>query len=271
MSSKWGPELVPVFLAVAGILTFIICYIIAVKDGHVVPGFPYISDTGARVPESCIFGFLLNVVSILGFLVIYIRYKQVKEYNRQNVCVNGLNIASAFLGTMAIVGLMLVASFQDDNVPIVHFVGASMLFGLGVIYSWLQCAITRRQTSVSEGRRLLVIQYLLSAGATIFLISTLVFGIVAAIEQAHGGGERGHFWVQHWNDTMPGFGAHVASTVSEWALALSFLAFFLTYAKAFHKISIEANVRLRLDTYEWSNDSEETRHLNPAGKDSHIY
>ena len=31
----------------------------------------------------------------------------------------------------------------------------------------------------------------------------LVFGIVAAIEQAHGGGERGHFWVQHWNDTMP--------------------------------------------------------------------
>jgi hypothetical protein len=41
-------------------------YSIAVGNDHVEPGFPYISDTGTRSPESCVFGQLLNIGAALG-------------------------------------------------------------------------------------------------------------------------------------------------------------------------------------------------------------
>jgi len=56
----------PVFLVIWTYLTFTISYIIAVSRGDVDAGFPYISDTGARRPESCIFGQMLNISAVAG-------------------------------------------------------------------------------------------------------------------------------------------------------------------------------------------------------------
>lgn len=40
-------------------------YIVAVLEGHVVPTVPYISDAATYSPESCIFGQLINIGSVL--------------------------------------------------------------------------------------------------------------------------------------------------------------------------------------------------------------
>jgi len=40
-------------------------YIFAVLEGHVVPTVPYISDAATYSPESCVFGQLINIGSVL--------------------------------------------------------------------------------------------------------------------------------------------------------------------------------------------------------------
>ena len=49
-------------------IAFILTYLVAVLFGHVVPGFPYISDTGTLPPESCIFGQFLTIGVFLSIL-----------------------------------------------------------------------------------------------------------------------------------------------------------------------------------------------------------
>lgn len=45
-------------------------YTISVQWEHVLPGFPYISETGTLSPESCIFTQLLNIAALLRKLII---------------------------------------------------------------------------------------------------------------------------------------------------------------------------------------------------------
>lgn len=49
-------------------------YIAAILEGHVVPAVPYISDAATYSPESCVFGQLINLGSVLcvhfNFLVV---------------------------------------------------------------------------------------------------------------------------------------------------------------------------------------------------------
>ena len=40
-------------------------YIIAVHYGHLTPFFPYISNTGGKPPESCIFTLICSISSII--------------------------------------------------------------------------------------------------------------------------------------------------------------------------------------------------------------
>lgn len=40
-------------------------YLLSVLDGNVYVLFPYISDTGALPPESCVFGLLVNIGAAL--------------------------------------------------------------------------------------------------------------------------------------------------------------------------------------------------------------
>jgi len=61
-----GLALLPVLLVIWTYLTFTISYIFAVSRGDVDPGFPYISDTGARRPESSLFGQMLNISAVIG-------------------------------------------------------------------------------------------------------------------------------------------------------------------------------------------------------------
>ncbi|CAG2054225.1 unnamed protein product [Timema podura] len=62
-------HLLPISVFVLIPTTFVITYTCAVLLGHVEPGFPYISDTGALPPESCVFSQLLGIASVLYALL----------------------------------------------------------------------------------------------------------------------------------------------------------------------------------------------------------
>lgn len=73
-----GLAFYPIFVIIWTYLTFSISYIISVARGDVDPGFPYISDTGARKPESCVFGQMLNITAAVC------KYLNIRNYFIRN-------------------------------------------------------------------------------------------------------------------------------------------------------------------------------------------
>ncbi|KAK7076726.1 DNA damage-regulated autophagy modulator protein [Halocaridina rubra] len=121
--------------------TFIITYTLSVLLHHTEPDFPYISDTGTYSPESCIFGQALNLGALVIFITIYVRYRQIKElYHNHSTSshIVKLNRLGLLIGSLAALGISLVANFQETNVFFVHITGALMAFGLGTVYIWVQ-------------------------------------------------------------------------------------------------------------------------------------
>ncbi|XP_033222762.1 DNA damage-regulated autophagy modulator protein 2-like [Belonocnema kinseyi] len=88
-------HVLPLSLFILIPVTFMITYTISVQWDHVVPGFPYISETGTLSPESCIFAQLLNIAAVLrellfipitrapkyDFYITYLSYKMVPSVN----------------------------------------------------------------------------------------------------------------------------------------------------------------------------------------------
>ena len=61
-----GMAFLPIFTVTWTYLTFATSYMIAVFRGDVDADLPYISDTGARRPESSVFGIMLNISACVG-------------------------------------------------------------------------------------------------------------------------------------------------------------------------------------------------------------
>jgi len=119
-------------------------YMISVLNGHVAPGWPYISDTGTTSPESCIFGQIVTFDALLSklffsisnfildiflnenlfkaFFLVYARYQQIKliiilnqniyKLRISNINYQIFNIIGYVFGLIACVGLTLVGNFQ---------------------------------------------------------------------------------------------------------------------------------------------------------------
>ncbi|XP_062512965.1 DNA damage-regulated autophagy modulator protein 1-like [Corticium candelabrum] len=267
-----GPECLPVLFAFVMSTAFILSYVLAIARKDVSAGFPYISDTGATPPESCVFTFLLNVGAFIAFVMIYVRYKQVKEYNKQDLSrILRLNTWSAVVGAIAVVGLMLVASFQDINVFVVHVIGAVMTFVFGVMYEWMQAAMTYKMFHNRGQKRVTIIRIVIATLSTVFLITCGITGVIA-VNELHT--HQKHVTVTDvvkWNSSMPGYETHIVSTTTEWAVAICLLVYFLTFYNAFKKISLEAVVRLRLNNYTMIEDTRETQYLDPERYKGGLY
>ncbi|XP_003391800.3 PREDICTED: DNA damage-regulated autophagy modulator protein 2-like, partial [Amphimedon queenslandica] len=222
-------------------------YILAVNDGHVTPEFPYISDTGGKPPESCVFTLICCVSGIITLLIMYIRYVHIKQYYQMSINkILFLNPLTFFIGILSVFGLLLVGAFQDDEISIVHMIGAAMVFGFGIVYMWLQTVISYKIYHASLTRHVssvvIILRLFLSLMATIFFIMVMVTMYVA-----------GHIRNQssldydpaHWTSKDPGYPLHLTSTISEWCLGLAFLVFFLTFHTDFSRVSLIVSVSLR--------------------------
>lgn len=68
---------------------------------------------------------MLNIVSFLVALTIYVRYKQVEQYYRDHMSpestkILSRNMIALWLGWISAFGLSIVANFQETNVFRVH-------------------------------------------------------------------------------------------------------------------------------------------------------
>ncbi|XP_078334693.1 DNA damage-regulated autophagy modulator protein 2-like isoform X2 [Crassostrea virginica] len=167
-----GLSYLPLIMIVLTLETFILSYIFAVSRGDVNPYFPYISDTGTKVPESCVFGQFLNMAAVVALCTLYVRYKLVQSIvQSEEESVLKLNKVAFIFGILSPLGLSLVANFQETSVEKVHVTGATLVLGCGVVYEFLQTAISFKMHPTYNGLRICKIRLVISVISLIGFIT----------------------------------------------------------------------------------------------------
>lgn len=212
----------PAFLVIWSSSTFIVSYIIALFRGDVDVIFPYISDTGAKPPESCIFGLMTFISACAGISTIYARYKFVEKLSADTGMVSPhLNKTALVLGLLSCLGMCIVATFQETLVTAVHDVGAILFFVSGVLYIILQSIISFRAYPFGSSICVCRVRVGIAILAVLAFFPTLICAFYVKQTTLHRDKE---------DEDYP---FHVASAVCEWIVAFSFICFFLTYIDDF--------------------------------------
>lgn len=212
----------PAFLVIWSSSTFIVSYIIALFRGDVDVIFPYISDTGAKPPESCIFGLMTFISACAGISTIYARYKFVEKLSADTGMVSPhLNKTALALGLLSCLGMCIVATFQETLVTAVHDIGAILFFVSGVLYIILQSVISFRAYPFGSSICVCRVRVGIAILAVLAFFPTLICAFYVKQTTLHRDKE---------DEDYP---FHVASAVCEWIVAFSFICFFLTYIDDF--------------------------------------
>lgn len=224
----------PLLLVVLSATTFIVTYIIAIVRHDVTPDFPYISDTGTKPPESCIFSQLLNMSAALCLCTIYVRYKLVLVLvGHEDAKLRRINKAGIVLGILTSIGLSLVANFQETAVAAVHVTGAVLVFGVGVLYSLIQTILTYQMHPNFNGLYICRLRLTLTLAPACLMLMTFIGATISRIQMEPGTDKL------NWKPSQPGYAAHIVSTVGEWMTSILFLFYFLTFVRDFMKLKLE--------------------------------
>ncbi|XP_073334342.1 transmembrane protein 150C [Pagrus major] len=170
------------------------------RNGSLYP--PYISIAGNFPPASCIFSEVMNLAAFVGFIIVVLRYLQLKPRLDRA----WLNVGSLAAFSAGCFGMTLVGNFQLFTDKKIHNLGTFMTFGLGTLFCWAQSYITLRVNIRNEGRKAAVVRFLLSGSITVCMI--LYFSL------------------------MPQ-GLHTQAAQCQWALVMFFLIFISTFAIEF--------------------------------------
>ncbi|XP_066479809.1 DNA damage-regulated autophagy modulator protein 2 isoform X2 [Tiliqua scincoides] len=235
-----GLSFLPSALVIWTAASLLLSYITAVLLRHVDPLVPYISDSGTTPPERCLFGIMLNISSALGMATVYVRYKQVNALNPEELEILRLNKAGFALGLVSSFGLCIIANFQKTTFIYMHVIGACLTFGIGTIYILVHTILSYKMQPGIHGKdifwiRLTVLLWCASSIVSMFISSVVLYSGLYG---------TGLVQKQHWDPQTKGYAVHIASTVSEWSLAFSFLTFFFTYIRDFQKISLRTEALL---------------------------
>lgn len=232
-----GVSFFPIMVGIVMATSVVTTYVIAVLRGDVTAMFPYISDTGIDVPESCIFSQFFNIASFLAFLTMYLRYKLIQELTKDfDPKVTKLSKANFVIGSLSCAGLSIVGNFQETKIEAMHVTGAMLVFGCGTLFAYIDAIISYKMHPIYNGIFICRVRLLIASASLVSFVTTFVAGSLSL-----------HMWYtnlpaddrQHWKPTDPGYPAHLVSTFGEWAMAFSFLLYFFTYIRDFQKFHIE--------------------------------
>ncbi|XP_026183062.1 DNA damage-regulated autophagy modulator protein 1 [Mastacembelus armatus] len=225
---KQGLCFLPVFLVIWSSSTFIVSYLIAIFRHDVDVIFPYISDTSANPPESCIFGLMTFISACAGIATIYSRYKYVEKLNEETSVVRpSLNKAALVLGVLSCLGMCVVATFQETAVTVVHDMGAMLFFVSGIIYIILQSVISFSAYPYGASRSVCGVRAGIAIISVLAFIPTVVCAVFVKQTELHRNRD---------NEDYP---MYVTSAVCEWVVAFSFVCFFLTYIDDFKLFTLQ--------------------------------
>ena len=219
----------------------VVCYCMAVGNGHVEAAFPYISDTGTFAPESCVFTLFMNLAGVVAIAIFTLRYLHVVQYNRG--CSDGIqriNTAALLSGYVSAFGIMVVGAFQATNQLTVHFIGALMAFIGGTVYMFLIASLGfRRDVKFGVNERpyakARMIMAVVSALSFIIMIATAQISFILWNSEKHDN-SRG---LQLWRKTDKDYNIHLVATVSEWVMVLDLLAFLMTFSQELNIIQLQ--------------------------------
>ncbi|XP_022605062.1 DNA damage-regulated autophagy modulator protein 1 [Seriola dumerili] len=220
----------PVFLVIWSSSTFIISYVISIfrKDVDVI--FPYISDTGANPPESCIFGLMTFISACAGVVTMYARYKFVEKLSVETRVVSPrLNKTALVLGILSCFSMCIVATFQETTVVNVHDAGALLFFISGVLYIIVQSVISYQAYPFGSSVVVCRVRLGISILAAVAFFPTVICAFF--VKQT----------TLHRDSKDQDYPFHLASAVCEWVVAFSFVCFFLTYIDDFKLFTLRVN------------------------------
>ncbi|XP_018564121.1 DNA damage-regulated autophagy modulator protein 1-like [Anoplophora glabripennis] len=245
-------------------VTLVITFNLAFYYKHVTYMVPYISDSGALPPESCIFGQSLNILAFLTAFAMYIRYRYVKEMCEGH-CIylknRRMNLASLYTGLGAAIGVSVVANFQEAFVLFVHVIGAYAAFGLGSVYQCLQTILYYRMSRVVENKYSNIVRIFLS------VVSVISFSICAVFATIAFGMYDGNT-VQNWKEEDNGYNFHIISTIAEWICAGCTIFFLFLFKSEFENIDVmEPEIFIR-DAFVITINNEESASRVIAGPDT---
>lgn len=212
---------------------------IAILLNHCEVAWPYISDTGVHIPESCIFSQLLNIASTIIALTIAVRYKQVEQQCRDNLMPDSnrlfaLNKWSFYIGLASAAGLSIVANFQELQLLTVHMIGAFSAFGFGLLYCIAQTRLSYHvYPIVTKGLTVARCRLALTIILGVSFVTSTVFGPIS-FKYFHGTDTT------NWKPDDGGYVYHVISSVAEWISAMAIDFFILSFAHEFKFMSISS-------------------------------
>ncbi|KAM4675649.1 DNA damage-regulated autophagy modulator protein 1 [Discoglossus pictus] len=231
-----GMAFLPSILVIWTSAAFLVTYLISVFVGHVDPFVPYISDTGAKPPESGVFGFMLSVSAMLGASTMYTRYKLLEKQNELFRFMNAsFNLTSLIIGWLGCLGMGIVANFQELTVPVVHDIGALITFVFGVAYIFLQSIITYFSSAHWNSKRLCHTRMAISVVAIIAVFPLIAFATQTGTTKIH------------WQPSDVGYIYHITSAICEWVVAFGFILFFITFIREFQGISMTITTEIHRD------------------------
>ncbi|RUS76974.1 hypothetical protein EGW08_015261 [Elysia chlorotica] len=170
------------------------------------PGTFVVTDTGTYPPESGVFGLLLTLYSISAFVSVYCRWQMVSNHSMGSRTIPHLNNCGLLLGSLAALGTLLVACFQETSQITLHLIGAFLAFILVCGYMWLHAGLTHSVATLpGHSRWLGHLRLGLAAAATVSVV---------------------------------GYDMHVVSAAFEWALAGLVSIYFLTFCLEFRHINV---------------------------------
>ncbi|XP_016351428.1 DNA damage-regulated autophagy modulator protein 1-like [Sinocyclocheilus anshuiensis] len=228
-----GMCFLPTFLVIWSSSTFIISYIIALVRRDVDVILPYISDTGATPPESCVFGFMSTINAFAAFATMYAEYKFVERVHERTGAVSPcLNKVSFAFGIISCVGMCLVATFQETTVMPVHDFGALLFFLSGVTYAVIQSVISYQGLPYGCSKSICHFRVFFAGLAALAVIPTIFCAILVGTSQLH------------WDTNDKDYTRHIVSVTCEWITTFSFVFFFLTYIREFQQFTLKLTVNL---------------------------
>ncbi|KAK4883291.1 hypothetical protein RN001_006610 [Aquatica leii] len=219
------------------LISLIITYSMSVGSMHAYKIFPYISDTGTYPPESCIFGQLINLGTLLMVLNMYLRYRQVGLVSKlHDIECSKLNSSSMWCAMIGCLGLSIVANFQKTNMRGIHFLGADMVLGGGVLYTILQTQISYsfRNLETKPNHCGISIKTIILRIIITILCVILFFILIFCGYASEKDYEGDLIW---WTPNDSGYIPHIFATISEWLIIILISVFLLSYTNEFKSLS----------------------------------
>lgn len=121
---------------------------------------------------------------------------------------------------------------QETQVPIVHIIGAIVLFAFGNVYLWIQVAISFHMRNY--GLITLCVCLTRLAMAVLTSVTFIVSTVTVSYASTKWNGD-----FLYWKAENPGHTPHVIGNVSEWLMVFSFLIATLSFTKELGKGGIQ--------------------------------